>query len=137
MLAAIFDFFSFPSDPSAHFLVQKFRVARFFWGQHTKMGKNMYTKKCIRNGLKISQMAVKLTKCPQNTPKSSFPSSSKIYPNWDFWLESMPSGNPCAKSRETATSKFAPHTPSPSGYGTNLSFRHHRLLVRLTNSAAA
>jgi hypothetical protein len=27
-------------------------------------------------------------------PTFSIPSHSKIYPNWDFWFENKPSGNP-------------------------------------------
>jgi hypothetical protein len=27
-------------------------------------------------------------------PTFSIPSPSKIYPNWDFWFENKPSGNP-------------------------------------------
>jgi hypothetical protein len=39
-------------------------------------------------------MAGKLTKWPQNMPITSIARPSKIYPNWDFWFENMPSGNP-------------------------------------------
>jgi surface antigen len=31
---------------------------------------------------------------PQNVPESSVARTSKIYPNWDFWFENKPSGNP-------------------------------------------
>jgi hypothetical protein len=30
-------------------------------------------------------------------PRFSIASTSKIYPNWDFWFENKPSGNPDAK----------------------------------------
>jgi hypothetical protein len=30
----------------------------------------------------------------QKFPKFSIPSPSKMYPNWDFWFENIPSGNP-------------------------------------------
>jgi hypothetical protein len=36
----------------------------------------------------------KFTKWPQNKPTSSVAGSSKIYPNWDFWFENIPSGKP-------------------------------------------
>jgi hypothetical protein len=39
-------------------------------------------------------MAVKYTKWPQNIPTSSIARSSEIYPNWYFWFENKPSGNP-------------------------------------------
>jgi hypothetical protein len=41
------------------------RVARFFFVQHSKTGKNI-----------------------------SKARPSKTYPNWDFWFENKPSGNP-------------------------------------------
>jgi hypothetical protein len=34
-------------------------------------------------------MVIKFPKCPKN-----FQNVSKIYPNWDFWFENEPSGNP-------------------------------------------
>jgi hypothetical protein len=39
-------------------------------------------------------MAVIYSKWPKNIPNFSIPRPSKIYPNWDFWFESKPSGNP-------------------------------------------
>jgi hypothetical protein len=39
-------------------------------------------------------MAVKSTKWTQNIPTSSIARHSKIFPNMDFWLENIPSGNP-------------------------------------------
>jgi hypothetical protein len=39
-------------------------------------------------------MSVKYTQKPLHIPTSSIASPSKIYPNYDFWLENMPSGNP-------------------------------------------
>jgi hypothetical protein len=71
------------------------RVARFFFVQHTKTGKN------IPNNHKIYQIATKYTKLPQNRPKGY-----KIYqqlPLQDppkftqigiFGSENKPSGNP-------------------------------------------
>jgi hypothetical protein len=37
-------------------------------------------------------MAVKYSKWPNNIP--TIPRPSKIYPNWEFWSENIPSGNP-------------------------------------------
>jgi hypothetical protein len=39
-------------------------------------------------------MAVKYTKGPKNIPTSSIVRHYKIYPNWYFWFENKPSGNP-------------------------------------------
>jgi hypothetical protein len=43
----------------------------------------------------------KCTKLPQNTPNIPtffIPRLSKIYPNWDFWYENVPSGNPAVNN---------------------------------------
>jgi hypothetical protein len=48
----------------------------------------------VPNGHKISQMAVKYSKWPQNISTFSNLRPSKRYPNWDFWFENKPSGNP-------------------------------------------
>jgi hypothetical protein len=58
---------------------------------HTKMGNS------IPNNHKIYQMAKKLT--------SSIARPSKIYQNWNFWFENMPSGNPVANTKESARIK--------------------------------
>jgi hypothetical protein len=39
-------------------------------------------------------MLVKYSKLPDFITTFSIPRSSKIYPNWDFWSEKKPSGNP-------------------------------------------
>jgi hypothetical protein len=39
-------------------------------------------------------MTGKLIKWPQNIPTYSTSRLSKIYPNWYFWFENIPSGNP-------------------------------------------
>jgi hypothetical protein len=39
-------------------------------------------------------MGLKCTKRPLNVPTFSIPRPSKIFPNWDFWFENIPSGNP-------------------------------------------
>jgi hypothetical protein len=45
---------------------------------------------------------MKYTKWPQNIPNGHkiyiIARPSKIYPNWDFWFENMPSGNPALES---------------------------------------
>jgi hypothetical protein len=33
-------------------------------------------------------------KCPKNIPTFSIPRPFKIYQNWDFWFDNIPSGNP-------------------------------------------
>jgi NADH:ubiquinone oxidoreductase subunit len=48
----------------------------------------MYTK-WPENGGEINQMGIKYIGAAR---------PSKIYPNWDFWLENKPSGNPAAIS---------------------------------------
>jgi hypothetical protein len=40
------------------------------------------------------QMAVVHSKSPKNITTFSIPRPSKIYPNWYFWFENIPSGNP-------------------------------------------
>jgi hypothetical protein len=62
------------------------------WSKHAKTGKiyqmtTNYTKRpyTIPNDRKISQMVMKCTNIPR---------PAKIYPNWDFWYEYKPSGNP-------------------------------------------
>jgi hypothetical protein len=51
----------------------------------------------VPNGHKISQISIKCYRWAQN--KSTFFNirHSKISPNWDFWLENKPSGNPDIK----------------------------------------
>jgi hypothetical protein len=39
-------------------------------------------------------MAIKYTKWPYNIPTSSIARLFKIYPNWDFGFENIPSGKP-------------------------------------------
>jgi hypothetical protein len=39
-------------------------------------------------------MDVNRSKWSENMPTSFIARPSKIYPNWIFWFESMPSGNP-------------------------------------------
>jgi hypothetical protein len=48
----------------------------------------------LPNDHKIYQTAVIYSKWPKNIPTFSISSPSKIYPNWDFGFEKIPSGNP-------------------------------------------
>jgi hypothetical protein len=66
------------------------RFARFIMVQHTKTGK-------------LCQLTIKYTKLPQNTYIDQMAIKYtnifhykilQIYPNWDFWFENIPSGNP-------------------------------------------
>jgi hypothetical protein len=67
------------------------RVARFFLVHDTQTGK-MYQMNTKCN--KISQIFVKYSKWPKNISTFSNVRPSKIYPNWYFWFEKKPSGNP-------------------------------------------
>jgi hypothetical protein len=42
----------------------------------------------------IYHLAAKLDKVAIKIPTSAVERPSKIYPNYDFWFENMPSGNP-------------------------------------------
>jgi hypothetical protein len=70
------------------------RIARYFLVQHTKNGKK------YELTIKYTKWKYKIPKCNKidqmviNIPTSSIARPSKIYPNWDFLLENMPSGNP-------------------------------------------
>jgi hypothetical protein len=84
--------FGFSKDP---FFRGRSRVARFFMTQCTKTGK-IYT--ILPQNYR---MAVKYTNCQYLIPNGHkifqpFSNSrlSQIYPNWDFWFENIPSGNP-------------------------------------------
>jgi hypothetical protein len=70
------------------------RSCQIFLGKTYQNGKNIpndhkrYQKaiKYILFCRKVDKMAIKI-------PTSSFARPSKIYPNWDFWFENIPSGN--------------------------------------------
>jgi hypothetical protein len=74
------------------------RVARFIWEQHTKKRKNIRKdykiQKIVPKDHKIYKMFIKHTEWPLNIPNVSTPRPSKMYKNWDFWYEKIPSGNP-------------------------------------------
>jgi hypothetical protein len=65
----------------------------FSWYKHTKTG-NIYQIPTNYNGHKLYQMAVKYSKWSKYILTFSIPRPSKIYPNWVFWFENKPSGNP-------------------------------------------
>jgi hypothetical protein len=71
------------------------RVARLFLVQHTKRGKIYQMTTNIPNGHKLPiPIGRKISKRLQNIPTSSVARPSKIYQNWDFGFENIPSGNP-------------------------------------------
>jgi hypothetical protein len=43
---------------------------------------------------KITKLTENVPNGHKNVPTSSVARSSKIHPNWDFWFENKPSGNP-------------------------------------------
>jgi hypothetical protein len=55
---------------------------------YTKLPLNYPLAIKIPNGSKMFQMNKK------NVPTFSIPKPNKTYPNWDFWFENKPSGNP-------------------------------------------
>jgi hypothetical protein len=59
-------------------LIQSNDTIGMGWNTYTKLPQN------IPNGWKIYQMAVKLTKWPQNIPTFSIARPSKIYPKLGF-----------------------------------------------------
>jgi hypothetical protein len=59
-----------------------------------KRGKIHQITTTLPNGHKIYHMTVKYSKCSWNIPTFSSQRPSEIYPNWDFWFESIPSGSP-------------------------------------------
>jgi hypothetical protein len=50
-------------------------------------------------------MPEKYSEWSYNITTSSIPRPSKLYPNWDFWFENKPSGNPGEKARFTRVGK--------------------------------
>jgi hypothetical protein len=48
----------------------------------------------LPNGHKIYHITLIYSKWQLHIPTFSIPWPPKIYPNWDFWFEKLPSGNP-------------------------------------------
>jgi hypothetical protein len=93
--------FSIVSDLGKHVeRREKSRVARAFLVHLTKM------KKTYQTDHKIYQNGIECTKWPQSTKwaynisKYSFTRPSNVCKNWNFWFESIPSGNPGEKSEK-------------------------------------
>jgi hypothetical protein len=56
----------------------------------------------------------------KNTPTFSIPKPCKIYPNWAFWFENKPSGNPAAADFvENATHYIKTYFVERSSYREN------------------
>jgi hypothetical protein len=63
------------------------RVVSFFLTQHTKTRKNIQNNYKIYQYNIIFQMGIKI-------PTFLILRNLKLFPNWDFWHENIPSGNP-------------------------------------------
>jgi hypothetical protein len=50
-------------------------------------------------------MAIKYNKWPKNLQTSFIAIHSEIHPNWDFWFENTPSGNPETNATENVATK--------------------------------
>jgi hypothetical protein len=59
------------------------------------MGENKY--QMTTKLPKMYKVALKYSRWPQNMPTFYIPRLSAINPNWDFWSENVPSGNPALK----------------------------------------
>jgi hypothetical protein len=62
--------------------------------QHTKIRKIYLSDHKIYEIAIKNEIAVQQTERPQNLPTPFLARHSKIYLNWDFWFENIPSGNP-------------------------------------------
>jgi hypothetical protein len=84
------------SNPKGQFVRFPSRVARFFLTQYTK------TENIMPNYQNYYQITIKCTKGPYYIPKDHkiclhflfYVRPSQKYPNWDFGIENVPSGNP-------------------------------------------
>jgi hypothetical protein len=82
------------------------RVARFFLIHDTKTGKN------VPNEHKKYQILIKhpnvhkIYQMPPNISTLSHLRPSKISPNWDFWFEKKPPGNPASDQRAVFNGVF-------------------------------
>jgi hypothetical protein len=79
------------------------RVCQIFLGPEIPK-REIYTKspQTIPNCYKIYQIALKYSKGSYNIPIFIIPRPTKTYPNWDFWYENKPSGNPVRVGHEIA-----------------------------------
>jgi hypothetical protein len=77
----------------------------FSWHNIPKRGKIYQTTKKLPNFHYVKmQNCPKKFKWPYNMQTFSIPRPPKIYPNWDFWFEKIPSGNPGTKGLENTFS---------------------------------
>jgi hypothetical protein len=60
----------------------------------SKTGKMFQNGKSVPQNVPNNHKMYKMAVCMYNIPPSSIARPSKIYPNWYFWFENMPSGNP-------------------------------------------
>jgi hypothetical protein len=79
------------------------RVARFFLEHDSKTEKSTKRTQNVPYDHKISQLSVKHSKWPSNMSTFSNPRPSKIYPNWNFWVENEPSANPIVDNAYNVT----------------------------------
>jgi hypothetical protein len=89
----------------------------FSWYKREFYAKLLTSK--LSNNYGIYQIAVKFSNGHQiGIPTTSFLRPSKIYTNWEFWHENIPSGNPAADHLETAVNilKLIPTQVSAVGY---------------------
>jgi hypothetical protein len=66
----------------------------FSWYVIPKPYKSTKCTQNVPNGHELSQMSLKYSKWPSNILTISNLRPYKIFPNWDFWFENKPSGNP-------------------------------------------
>jgi hypothetical protein len=66
----------------------------FSWHNAPKRGEIYQTTRNLTSYLNIYQIVIMHSKWALNIPTFSIQIPSKIYPNWDFWYENIPSGNP-------------------------------------------
>jgi hypothetical protein len=66
-----------------------------------EQGCQIFSGKNVPNEHKMYQMVIKYPKWPYNIIIYYISNlrPSKIYPNWDFWSENKPSGNPAFETR--------------------------------------
>jgi hypothetical protein len=102
--------------PSLSFTTDRLQGCQIFTGTWYQNRKK-WTKWApnVPNCHKISPMSAKYSKRPQNIFTFSNQRPSKIYPNWDFWFQNKPSGNPGRLSKPLCTLLRAASRRSPRG----------------------